>query len=157
MAYDSTLTLGVLGFPAAAASAGTVTAGSVALNARWGRIESPWSSFAPEENMYVQETQPVPPALPAGAPLEVFGFAGARATLRLYNAHLQGQFRQSDLTYGEGDLNQVLREAWAGVELRTPSGWAVQYLARWESPELRYGIGSRSFLWGSVEVTKSFR
>jgi hypothetical protein len=141
----------------AAASAGTVTEGSVALNARWGRLESPWSSFAPEENMYVQETQPVPPAIPAGAPAEVFAFAGARAKLRVYNAFLQGQFRPSDLTYGEGSLNQFLGEAWAGIEVRTSSGWSVQYLARWESPELRSGIGSRSFLWGSVEVAKSFR
>ncbi len=141
----------------AAASAGTVTEGSVALNARWGRLESPWSSFAPEENMYLEETQPVPPPLPAGAPLEVFAFAGARAKLRVYNAFLQGQFRQSDLTYGEGSLNQFLGEAWAGIELRTPSGWSVEYLARWESPELRSGIGSRSFLWGSVEVARSFR
>ena len=26
-----------------------------------------------------------------------------------------------------------------------------------ESPELRSGVGSRSFLWGSVEIAKSFR
>ncbi|HUN74948.1 MAG TPA: lipid A-modifier LpxR family protein [Steroidobacteraceae bacterium] len=141
----------------AAASAGTVTEGSLAVNARWGQVESPWSSFAPEENMYVQETQPVPAPLPPDAPPELFVFAGARAKLRAYNAFLQGQFRQSDLTYGEGSLNQVLGEAWAGVEMRTYSGWSIQYLARWESPELRSGIGSRSFLWGSLEVAKSFR
>jgi hypothetical protein len=51
----------------------------------------------------------------------------------------------------------VLGEAWAGVELRTASGWAVQYLARWQSAELRSGVGSRSFLWGSVEIAKAFR
>ena len=87
----------------------------------------------------------------------MFAFAGIRGKLRAYDAFLQGQFRHSDLTYGEGQLNQVLGEAWAGVELRTASGWAVQYLARWESPELRSGIGSRSFLWGSIEIAKSFR
>lgn len=141
----------------AAVSLGTVTEASVALSARCGRIESPWWSFTPEQNMYVQETQPVPPPLPAGAPPEVFTFAGVRGKLRAYNAFLQGQFRRSDLTYGEGDLNQFLGEAWAGVELRTASGWAIRYLARWESPELRSGVGSRSFLWGSVEIAKSFR
>ncbi len=140
-----------------AISLGTVTEASIAVNARWGRIESPWWSFTPEQDMYVRETQPVPPPLPAGAPPEVFAFAGARGKLRAYNAFLQGQFRHSDLTYGEGQLNQILGEAWAGVELRTASGWAVQYLARWESPELRSGIGSRSFLWGSIEIAKSFR
>jgi hypothetical protein len=107
--------------------------------------------------MYVQETQPIPPPLGIHAAPEVFAFAGARAKLRAYNAFLQGQFRQSDLTYGEGDANRAIAEAWAGVEWRTSSGWALQYLARWESPELRGGSGSRSFTWGSIEISKSFR
>jgi hypothetical protein len=140
-----------------AGSVGTVTEASLALGTRWGQVESPWWAFAPEENMYVQETQPVPPQLGLDASPELFAFAGVRAKLRAYNAFLQGQFRHSDLTYDEGSLNQVLGEAWAGVELRTPSGWAVQYLARWESPELRSGIGSRSIIWGSIEVSMSFR
>jgi hypothetical protein len=97
-----------------AGSVGTVTEASLALNARWGRLRSPWWAFAPEESMYVQETQPVPPPLAIGSPLEVFAFAGVRAKLRVYNAFLQGQLRRSDLTYGEGDLNQVLGEGWAG-------------------------------------------
>jgi Uncharacterized protein conserved in bacteria (DUF2219) len=141
----------------AAGSVGTVTEGSLALNARWGRVESPWWAFAPEENTYVQETQPVAPSLGLDAPSEVFVFAGARAKLRAYNAFLQGQLRHSDLTYAEGSLNQVLGEAWAGLEWRSSSGWAVQYLARWESPELRSGIGARSIVWGSIEISKSFR
>jgi len=140
-----------------AVSLGTVTEASVALNARWGRIESPWWSFTPEQDMYVQETQPVPPPLADGAAPEVFAFAGMRAKVRAYNAFLQGQFRHSDLTYGEGELNPVLGEAWAGVEVRSASGWAIEYRARWQSAELRSGIGSRSFLWGSVEIAKSFR
>lgn len=139
-----------------AVSLGTVTEASVALNARWGHIESPWWAFTPEQDMYVQETQPVPPPLPEGAPPEVFAFAGMRVKARAYNAFLRGQFRHSDLSYGEGDVNPLLGEAWAGVEFRSASGWAVQYLARWQSAELRSGIGSRSFLWGSVEIAKSF-
>ncbi len=141
----------------AAVSAGTVTEASVALATRFGRIESPWWAFTPEQDMYVQETQPTPPPLPERSPAELFAFAGVRVKLRAYNAFLQGQFRHSDLRYGEGDLNQVLAEAWAGLEYRTAAGWAIQYLARWESPELRSGAGSRSILWGSIEIAKSFR
>jgi len=66
------------------------------------------------------------------------------AKVRVYNAYLQGQFRHSDPTYRQGDLNQALGEAWAGLEWRTSSGWAIQYLARWESPELRLGVISRA-------------
>ena len=141
----------------AAGSVGTVTEASLAFNTRWGRIESPWWAFTPEQTMYVQETQSLPPPLRANAPSEIFVFAGARAKLRVYNAFLQGQFRQSDLTYGASDVNKVLAEVWAGIEWRTPSGWALQYLARWESPELRVGSGSRAFTWGSIQISKSFR
>lgn len=140
-----------------ALSLGTVTEASVALNGRWGRLESPWWAFTPEQDMYVQETQPVPPPLPERSAPEVFAFAGMRLKARAHNAFLQGQFRHSALTYGEGELNPLLEEAWAGVEFRNASGWAIQYLARWQSAELRSGIGSRSFLWGSVEIAKSFR
>lgn len=140
-----------------AGSAGTVTEGSLALSMRWGRIESPWWSFTPEQNMYVQETQPLLPSLAHGAPLEIFAFAGARAKARPYDAFLEGQFRNSDLTYHWGDLNHLLGEAWAGVEMRMPSGWTLQYLARWESPELRSGTGARSFVWGSIQVAKSLQ
>jgi len=140
----------------AAGSIGTVTEASLAFNVRWGRIESPWWAFTPEQTMYVQETQPIAPPFGLAAP-EVFGFAGARAKLRAYNAFLQGQFRHSDLTYAEGDVNKMLAELWAGIEWRTSSGWALQYLARWESPELRGGSGSRSFTWGSIEISKSFQ
>lgn len=140
-----------------AGSIGTVTEASLAYNARWGRIESPWWAFTPEQTMYVPETQPIAPPLGLDAAPEVFAFAGARAKLRAYNAFLQGQFRQSDLTYGEGDVNKALIEVWAGVEWRASSGWALQYLARWESAELRGGSGSRSFTWGSFEISKSFR
>ena len=140
-----------------AGSIGTVTEASLAFNTRWGRIESPWWAFTPEQTMYVPETQPIPPPLGINTPPEVFVFAGARAKLRAYNAFLQGQFRHSDLRYGEGDLNPVLGEAWAGVEMRTSSGWALQYLVRWEAPELVSGLGSRSFVWGSIEVSRTFR
>jgi Uncharacterized protein conserved in bacteria (DUF2219) len=140
-----------------AGSVGTVTEASLAFNTRWGRIESPWWAFTPEQTMYLQETQPIPPPLGIDAPPEIFVFAGARAKLRVYDAFLQGQFRHSDLRYGEGDLNPMLGEAWVGVEMRSSSGWALQYVARWESPELVSGPGSRSFMWGSIEVTKTFR
>jgi hypothetical protein len=35
-------------------------------------------------------------------------------------------------------------------------GLALRYLVLWESPELRVGIASRYFWWGSLEVAKSF-
>jgi hypothetical protein len=138
-----------------AASLGTVTESSVALGMRWGRISSPWWAFTPEQNTYVQETRPGPPPL-MGHSNEFFLLFGARFKLRAYNAFLQGQFRDSDLRYSWDGVNHALGEAWAGFEFRTSAGLELQYLARWESPELRVGIGSRSIMWGSLAVAKSF-
>jgi hypothetical protein len=53
-------------------------------------------------------------------------------------------------------LNAALGEAWVGVECRTASGLELRYMARWESPELRFGIGSRSIVSGSFEVAQTF-
>lgn len=135
-----------------AGSVGTVTESSLALNARWGRIRSPWWSYAPEQNMYLQETQP----LTAAATSEAFFVAGARIRARAYNAFLQGQFRHSEVRYGADDLNVLLAETWAGVVIRRPSGFEIHYLARWGTPELRHGPNARSLLWGSVEFVRSF-
>jgi hypothetical protein len=62
-------------------------------------------------------------------------------------------------THLQSPQNQApwLHRAEVGLEFRTSSGWALQYLARWESPELRWGSGSRSFTWGSIEISKTFR
>jgi hypothetical protein len=140
----------------AAASVGTVTEGSLALSTRFGRIRSPWWAFTPEQSMYVDETRPAAPPVPVDSPAEVFVMVGGRVKLRAYNAFLQGQFRHSDLRYGSSDVNPVLGEAWAGVEWRTSSGFELRYLTRWESPELRHGAGSRSFVWASLEASQSF-
>jgi hypothetical protein len=140
-----------------AASAGTITEGSIAVDVRLGRIESPWWAFAPAENTYVPETQPAPPPLARGSASEFFAFAGVRAKARVYNAFLEGQFRHSDYTYPLHALNPFLGEIWCGLEWRMPFCLDLQYLVRWESPELRSGIGSRSIVWGSLAMTWDFQ
>lgn len=139
-----------------AGSVGTVTEGSIALNARWGHIGSPWWAFTPEQSMYTLEPQPASPRLAADSGPELFALAGVRFKVRAYNAFLEGQFRHSDLSYSPESLNVPLGEAWAGFEFRTSSGLELRYLVRWESPELRVGIASRYFWWGSFEVAKAF-
>jgi hypothetical protein len=136
----------------AAGSVGTITEGSLSLNGRWGHLRSPWWSFTPEQSLYSRDPQPLVPLPDA----EAFIAVGAKIRARAYNAFLQGQFRDSVVTYSSGELNPWLAEAWAGAALRRPSGVEVRYLARWSSPELRSGPASRSILWGSLEFVKPF-
>lgn len=136
----------------AAGSVGTVTETSLAVNGRWGHIRSPWWSFSPEQNLYLQDTQP----LTSFADPERFFTAGARVKARAYNAFLQGQFRHSDVRQPARNINTLLAEAWAGVVMRQASGLEFRYLARWGSPELRHGPGARDLVWGSLEFVKPF-
>ncbi len=135
-----------------AASAGTITEGSVAISGRWGRIRSPWWSFTPEQSMYMQDPQPL--TTPAGP--EMFFVAGVRVKARAYNAFLQGQFRHSDLRYTGAELNAILAEGWGGLVMRKASGLQIHYLAHWGSPELRHGPNARTIMWGSLEFVRPF-
>jgi hypothetical protein len=138
-------------------SVGTITEGSLGLTGRVGLIKSPWWSLAAEQNTYIQDTHPGPPPMARHSGVELFMFFGGRTKVRPYNAFLEGQFRHSDLRYSYSDLNQVLGEAWLGAELRHSSGFEIRFLTRWESSELRTGIGSHSIKWASVEFAKSWR
>ena len=54
------------------------------------------------------------------------------------------------------NLDAAPGEAWSGVECRTAFGLAPRYMARWESPEPRFGIASRSTVSGTFEVAQTF-
>ena len=82
--------------------------------------------------------------------------AGARAKLRTSNAFLEGQFGHSGLHYSRDNLDAALGHARGGVECRTASGLELRHMARWESPERRFGIGSRSIVSGTSEVAQTF-
>ncbi len=146
--YDLKLTTG--------ASLGTITEGSVGLSLRAGRIASPWWGFSAATDLYTDVPHPSPPPLPRGAQSEVFLLLGVRLKARLYDAFLEGQFRHSALRDHWRELNPLLGQAWAGLEYRSSSGFLIRYLVRWQSPELRSGVGARELLWGSVERATPF-
>lgn len=75
-----------------------------------------------------------------------------RLKARLYDAFLEGLFRHSGLRYHWRELNPLLGQNSAGLAYRSPSDLMIRYLVRWQSPELRSGVGSRELPWGSVEL-----
>lgn len=129
---------------------GTLTDVGLAFNARAGRIASPWWSVAPEQNTYADGFGSVA-SLPTLNRPELFVMAGGRVRLRAYDAFLQGQFRHSDLRYSPTDRQPILMDAWLGVQWMPRNGLVIRYVARFQTPELRYGNGSRNLLWGSIE------
>jgi hypothetical protein len=137
-----------------AGSAGFITEGSVALSARWGRIQSPWWSFDPELGDYT--SAPVAPVARFSSqnPAEIFAFAGFRLKARAYNALLQGQFRHSDVRVQGDDLAHTLAEAWIGVAT-TWNETRITYAIHYATSEMTIEPGQRSLIWAGINFERS--
>jgi hypothetical protein len=139
-----------------AVSAGYITEVNAAMTLRWGAIHTPWWSFVPERAEYMTEPAPVLGGRAApGAAREFYAWAGVKARARLYNAFLQGQFRDSDLTYDFDDTRPLMGELWAGVTKEFADGYRLSWVLRYQSSELRTEPGDRDLYWGGVSVSRS--
>jgi hypothetical protein len=140
-----------------AVSAGYITELNAAVTLRWGSIRTPWWSFVPERAEYMTEPAPVlgGPAA-ADAAREFYVWAGLKARARLYNALLQGQFRESEHTVAFDDTRPFIGEAWAGVTRELGAGYRVSWVLRYQTSELRREPGDRDLFWGGLSVSRSF-
>lgn len=134
------------------ASAGYLTEASWSLSFRKGRIHSPWSSFNPELASYGEKSSY---SSNAKAVNERYFWAGVALKARAYNAFLQGQFRDSAVTYDHDQLNPLLVEAWAGYTFAFKQGYRISYVLRGHSSEIEEGAGDRNLLWGGIIVARS--
>ena len=138
-----------------AGSAGFITEGSVAVSARWGRLQSPWWSFAPELGDYISAPLAPMASISSDNPAEVFAFAGFRLKARAYNALLQGQFRHSDVRVQGDDLAHTQAEAWVGLA-STWSDLRVTYTLRYASAEMTSEPGRRGLIWAGINFERTF-
>jgi hypothetical protein len=134
-------------------SVGYLTEASAAISMRIGRFDTPWWSFAPELSDYI--AAPVP-LQSRGSQPELYFFAGARVTARAYNAFLQGQFRDSAVTYSYGETEPVVASAWIGVVTHIFEQTQLSYTLNYQTAELSEGKGARDALWGGVQLAHSF-
>lgn len=139
------------------ASAGYITEANAALTLRWGTIHTPWWSFVPERAEYMTEPAPVFGGQAAsGQAREFYVWAGVKARARVYNALLQGQFRDSALRYDFADTRPLMGELWAGVTRELALGYRLSWVLRYQSSELRTEPGDRDLFWGGLSLSRSF-
>lgn len=134
------------------ASAGYLTEASWSWNLRAGKIHSPWASFNPELSNYGEKSSYSSTAKPIS---EHFFWTGFALKARAYNAFIQGQFRDSEVTYDRDQLNSFLVEAWAGYTISFKEGYRISYVLRGHSSEINEGAGDRNLLWGGIIITRS--
>lgn len=136
-------------------SVGYLTEATASLSMRWGKIMTPWWSFTPERAEYIREPAPVG-GNPSDRQREIYGWAGIKARARLYNAFLQGQFRDSPLTYDYEDIRPLIGEAWLGMTAQVGDEYGLSWVVRYQTSELRTEPGDRDLFWGSIFISRSF-
>ena len=131
-------------------SIGYISEVSYSLGLRAGRIQTPWISFNPELASYGEKAI----ASDRLGVSEQYFWTGISVKLRAYNAFLQGQFRDSELSYDSDELNHGIVEAWLGYSLALANGYSFTYSIRGHTSELKRGIGDRSVVWGGILITR---
>jgi hypothetical protein len=87
---------------------------------------------------------------------EHYFWTGISLKARAYNAFLQGQFKDSEVTYDSDELNHGIVEAWVGYTVALAEGYSFTYSIRGHTSELKQGVGDRNVLWGGLQITKTF-
>ncbi|HEX7027709.1 MAG TPA: lipid A deacylase LpxR family protein [Gammaproteobacteria bacterium] len=152
--YHNTGTLSIDFTSAARVSVGYLTEVSYGGGFRWGKIRSPWWKFNADLNPHGVKEDPTP--VTASHRDELYCFAGVNLRLRLYNALLQGQFRDSAVEYDHEQLNRLILEGWIGVTKEFSSGFRISYVVRRQSSEFKEGLADRPFTWGGIIISYQY-
>jgi len=135
-------------------SVGYLTEATFGLAGRYGSFQTPWYSFRPQFNDYSEKSTSL--AGLAEHRSEVYVWGGFSAHLRGYNVFLQGQFKDSPVTFSSNELNRLVWDAWVGITHQSESGWRFSYLLRGQSSEVKQGPADRSVLWGGMIISASY-
>jgi len=133
-------------------SVGYLTEAGVALSTRRGLISSPDHRFNPELISYGERVTDTV-AMPFRGKENYF-WGGVALKGRLYNAFLQGQFRDSAHTLEYRDLRPMIGEAWLGYTFTIGRQFRASYVIRAHTSEIRTGKGDRGHLWGSLILSR---
>ena len=137
-------------------SIGYLTEASAAISMRVGRFNTAWWSFAPELTDYVAPPVPAESARSRSGPGELYFFAGARIKARAYNAFLQGQFRDSAVTYSWGEIEPLVAQAWIGVVTQIFEQTQLSYTLNYQSGGTSRGRGRSKFTLGRRAARSCF-
>jgi hypothetical protein len=133
------------------ASVGYITEAAWSLSLRAGKIHTPWVSFNPELTSYAEKSVPN-----SGARVsERYFWTGLSFRYRAYNAFLEGQFRDSAVTWDSDDINHAIVEAWLGYTVAFNNGYSITYSLRGHTSELKHGDADRSVVWGGILISRT--
>jgi hypothetical protein len=133
-------------------SVGYLTEASAGISFRRGDINSSWASFNPDLTSYGEKASFDGNTKAIN---EHYFWGGIAVKARAYNAFLEGQFRESAVSYQRSELNSILVEAWLGYTIAFRNGYRLSYVLRGHTSEVRHGNGDRGLLWGSLILARA--
>lgn len=139
---------------AAGFSVGYITEAFYGASFRIGAIRTPWWNFNVYTSNYGEKSNLT---LPTRKFLNEFYFiAGANVKVRAYNTFLQGQFRESAVTYSANEIEPIVYEGWLGLSYEFASRIRLNYIVRYQSSEVNVGQANREFTYGELVTSYKF-
>ena len=124
----------------------------ISIAARLGQLKSPWWSFVPHQSDYINLGQTITGRIDERKlPAEFFAWTGVKAKYIAYNGFLQGQFRESAVTFDRDELENATYEGWFGITKTWSSGIGVSFFVRRRTGEIK-GSSSRDPIWSGFVV-----
>jgi hypothetical protein len=117
-------------------------------------INTPWWSFTPERADYVNQPAPVIGTSVGEGQREFYIWGGVKARFRVYNAFLEGQFRDSVVTVPASEVERLIGEAWIGATWQVSESYRLSYVLRYQTQEIRSGLGSRDLVWAGLVLSR---
>ena len=124
------------------------------LSFRWGKVHSPWWTFTPHESDYISLGSTQPSISYTKTETEIYLWGGINTKYRFYNAILQGQFRDSAVTFDSDELNHVIAEGWLGIGYKRMDGWGLSFIIRARTQEID-ATNTSGPVWGSFILSHS--
>jgi hypothetical protein len=127
---------------------GYLTEAVLGLSLRYGHLTDPWWSFHSSPTGFGDRMLSAPGQNGNGAGFYLW--AAVSASLRVYNALLEGQFRDSAVTYDSDQLRPVTGHLSVGAGWSFDNRWRLSYYLQTQASEVAIGFADRTFTWGGI-------
>lgn len=128
---------------------------NIGFNWRIGKIDTPWWSFNPHQAEYINLGSPISSSGQHDNYKELYFWVGGTLKYRFYNAILQGQFRDSKVTFNHDELEHTVGEIWGGITTELGAGFRVSLFYRARSAEIR-STTARNPRWGGLILSRTY-
>jgi len=125
-------------------------------NWRFGRINTPWWTFNPHQSEYINLGANVASSARSNERVrERYVYAGSTTNYSVYNAIVQGQFRDRSVAVDRSDVNPLSAEIWGGVSIDVGERLRADIFLRSRTKDIELAESKR-LTWGGLTLSRTF-